>query len=185
MRKAKKIKKAQNLKLVAENNEHRTNELIANFRINNCEGFEDDLHKEEEGDGPKNDYNQYFVDIAQRPQNFIRDPGLNDRFEEYPKLRELIRLKDELIARTNVPAKPMFLKSNLKTNDGKDFALHDQIGNEFDVILIDPPLYEYQTTNGVHFDKYFTWDEVSALKYTYNFSKIIDSFLNFFQDKSD
>jgi hypothetical protein len=33
------------------------------------------------------------VDTGQRPQNFIRDVGLADRFEEYPKLRELIKLK--------------------------------------------------------------------------------------------
>lgn len=32
--------------------------------------------------------------------------GLADRFEEYPKLRELIRLKDELISTTNTP--PMY-----------------------------------------------------------------------------
>lgn len=35
--------------------------------------------------------------------------GLADRFEEYPKLRELIRLKDELISTTNTP--PMYVKS--------------------------------------------------------------------------
>ena len=29
--------------------------------------------------------------------------GLANRFEEYPKLRELIRLKDELIQKTNTP----------------------------------------------------------------------------------
>ena len=29
--------------------------------------------------------------------------GLANRFEEYPKLRELIRLKDELISTTNTP----------------------------------------------------------------------------------
>lgn len=34
--------------------------------------------------------------------------GLADRFEEYPKLRELIRLKDELISTTNTP--PMYVK---------------------------------------------------------------------------
>lgn len=34
--------------------------------------------------------------------------GLADRFEEYPKLRELIRLKDELISSTNTP--PMYVK---------------------------------------------------------------------------
>ncbi|GLD66920.1 N6-adenosine-methyltransferase subunit METTL14, partial [Lates japonicus] len=55
---------------------------------------------------PHNDYCQHFVDTGHRPQNFIRDVGLADRFEEYPKLRELIRLKDELISSTNTP--PMY-----------------------------------------------------------------------------
>jgi len=32
---------------------------------------------------PKNDYSQHFVDTKQRPQNFIRDADLSDRFEEY------------------------------------------------------------------------------------------------------
>lgn len=164
LRKVRKIKKTQNLKFIAENNQLRTNELISKFRVNNCsESFEDDPIKEEEYDGPKNDYNQYFVDIGQRPQNFIRDPGLNERFEEYPKLRELIRLKDDLIARTNVPPNPMYLKCDLKTGSGVDFPLHDQIGCEFDVILVEPPLYEYQTANGVYFDNYFTWDQIKAI----------------------
>ncbi len=82
---------------------------------------------------PHNDYCQHFVDTGHRPQNFIRDGGkwsslyfflcflshaqlldwvncvlccalgLADRFEEYPKQRELIRLKDEFIAATNTP----------------------------------------------------------------------------------
>ena len=29
--------------------------------------------------------------------------GLAHRFEEYPKLRELIKLKDDLIEKTNIP----------------------------------------------------------------------------------
>ena len=64
---------------------------------------------------PHNDYSQNFVDTGQRPQNFIRDTGLTGRFEEYPKLQELIRLKDELIARTAHP--PMYLKCDLETYD--------------------------------------------------------------------
>jgi mRNA (2'-O-methyladenosine-N6-)-methyltransferase len=61
---------------------------------------------------PHNDYCQHFVDTGQRPQNFIRDVGLADRFEEYPKLRELIRLKDELISETASP--PMYLVSQVE-----------------------------------------------------------------------
>ena len=110
--------------------------------------------------GPKNDYNQHFVDTCERPQNFIRDPGLVERFEEYPKLRELIKLKDELISRTNLPTKPMYIKSPLKSHDNSDFLLSELIGAEFDVILVEPPLHEYKTSNGVYFDKYFSWDEV-------------------------
>lgn len=34
---------------------------------------------------------------------FFAHLGLANRFEEYPKLRELIRLKDELISTTNTP----------------------------------------------------------------------------------
>ena len=48
LRKVKKIKKNQNLKSIAENNELRGNEIISKFRINNCDEFEDDLIKEEE-----------------------------------------------------------------------------------------------------------------------------------------
>ena len=85
---------------------------------------------------PHNDYSQNFVDTGQRPQNFIRDFGMEERFEEYPKLRELIKLKDNQIG--EVAFDPMYIHADLKVYD-----LH-QIGCEFDVILIDPPLEEYQ-----------------------------------------
>lgn len=39
----------------------------------------------------KNDYSQHFVDTGQRPQNYIRDADLSDRFEEYALL--ITRLK--------------------------------------------------------------------------------------------
>lgn len=39
----------------------------------------------------------YMISIA------VYLTGLANRFEEYPKLRELIKLKDELIASTNIP----------------------------------------------------------------------------------
>ena len=32
---------------------------------------------------PRNDYSQHFVDTGERPQNFIRDTKLHNRFEEY------------------------------------------------------------------------------------------------------
>ena len=107
---------------------------------------------------PHNDYCQHFVDTGHRPQNFIRDVGLADRFEEYPKLKELIRLKDELISQTASP--PMYVKADLK----KDFHLNELKG-KFDVILIDPPLEEYQReslpSNPVQ--TFWSWSEIMNL----------------------
>lgn len=110
---------------------------------------------------PHNDYCQHFVDTGQRPQNFIRDVGLADRFEEYPKLRELIRLKDELISETATA--PMYLKADVKTLDLKT------LGSKFDVILIEPPLEEYArgaatvATVGGAPRVYWNWDEILSL----------------------
>lgn len=71
----------------------------------------------------------------------------------------------------------MYIKSSLKTNDNSDFSLSDLIGAEFDVILVEPPLHEYKTSNGVYFDKYFSWDEVKNKSFK-DFS--INFLINFF-----
>merc|ERR1712241_1188098 len=104
---------------------------------------------------PHNDYSQNFVDTGQRPQNFIRDVGLADRFEEYPKLRELIRFKNELIDET--AHAPMYLKCDLETFDLKS------LDQKFDVILIEPPLEEYARSYGVTNVKFWDWDKIMAL----------------------
>lgn len=104
---------------------------------------------------PHNDYCQHFVDTGQRPQNFIRDVGLADRFEEYPKLRELIKLKDDLISDTAIP--PMYLKCNLDSYDLKN------LNSKFDVILIEPPLEEYQRTMGVTNMEFWPWERIMGL----------------------
>nr|CAG4642554.1 EOG090X07CF [Evadne anonyx] len=104
---------------------------------------------------PHNDYCQHFVDTGQRPQNFIRDVGLADRFEEYPKLKELIRLKDEIISQTASP--PMYLKCDLNTFNMKD------LGCKFDVILIEPPLEEYQRSLGVTNVDFWSWDQIMEI----------------------
>lgn len=112
---------------------------------------------------PHNDYCQHFVDTGQRPQNYIRDVGLADRFEEYPKLRELIRLKDELIAENATP--PMYLQANLK----KVELNTNMFGTKFDVILIEPPLEEYArggaavAVAGGSSRTYWSWDEIIEL----------------------
>ncbi|KAH8281469.1 hypothetical protein KR054_000829 [Drosophila jambulina] len=110
---------------------------------------------------PHNDYCQHFVDTGQRPQNFIRDVGLADRFEEYPKLRELIKLKDKLIQDT--ASAPMYLKADLKTLEFKT------LGTKFDVILIEPPLEEYAraapsvATVGGAPRVFWNWDDILNL----------------------
>lgn len=110
---------------------------------------------------PHNDYCQHFVDTGHRPQNFIRDVGLADRFEEYPKLRELIKLKDKLIEDT--ASAPMYLKADLKTLDLKDLR------SKFDVILIEPPLEEYAraapsvATVGGAPRVFWNWDDILNL----------------------
>jgi len=104
---------------------------------------------------PHNDYSQNFVDTGQRPQNFIRDVGLADRFEEYPKLRELIRLKNKLVDEVAQP--PMYLKCDLETFDFKS------LDHKFDVILIEPPLEEYARSYGVNNVKFWDWDKIMAL----------------------
>nr|CAG4648685.1 EOG090X07CF [Polyphemus pediculus] len=104
---------------------------------------------------PHNDYCQHFVDTGQRPQNFIRDVGLADRFEEYPKLKELIRLKDDIIAQTASP--PMYLKCDLNNFNVKE------LGCKYDVILIEPPLEEYQRSLGVTNVDFLSWDQIMEL----------------------
>ncbi|XP_037530866.1 N6-adenosine-methyltransferase non-catalytic subunit [Nematolebias whitei] len=106
---------------------------------------------------PHNDYCQHFVDTGHRPQNFIRDVGLADRFEEYPKHRELIRLKDELISATNVP--PMYLQADLEHFDLQDLK------SQFDVILIEPPLEEYYRESGIsQTERIWAWDDIMGLQ---------------------
>ena len=84
----------------------------------------------------KNDYAQHFVDTGLRPANFIRDSDVQERFEEYPKLKELIEAKDARIAERAMP--PTFKKVDLKTFD------LTTLGTKFDVIMIDPPWEEYR-----------------------------------------
>ena len=82
---------------------------------------------------------------------------MDERFEEYPKLKELIRLKDEQIARR--ATKPMYLKCDLKAFD------LSTIGTKFDTIFIDPPLEEYQQrASGINFTwTPWDWEEVNCI----------------------
>ncbi len=92
---------------------------------------------------------------------------MENRFEEYPKLRELIKLKDELIAQTATP--PMYLKCDLETFDLRD------LDSKFDVILLEPPLEEYQRSVGLSRDHYWSWDMVRSDHNSYSKISIFSS----------
>ncbi|XP_019454218.1 PREDICTED: methyltransferase-like protein 1 isoform X1 [Lupinus angustifolius] len=110
--------------------------------------------------GEQNDYSQNFVDTGMRPQNFIRELELTSVVEDYPKLRELITKKDEIVTKSS--SAPMYYKCDLK-----EFELSPEFfGTKFDVILVDPPWEEYvHRAPGVadHMD-YWTFEEIMNLK---------------------
>ena len=107
---------------------------------------------------PHNDYSQNYVDSDLRPHNFVHDAGYENRFREYPKLRELIRLKDELVKQTNTP--PMYMYCDLTKYNLK------RLKSVFDVILVSPPLdcsYAPSNESGALF-KRWSFDELRHLK---------------------
>lgn len=96
--KRRRMKRAGNLIMDISSHQSKDNtklNLITDVRSEDeCLSFDDDVAAAGEEDNetaaaaaeaaaslPKNDYNQHFVDTGQRPQNFIRDPGLNERFQ--------------------------------------------------------------------------------------------------------
>ncbi|KAK9059794.1 hypothetical protein SSX86_020498 [Deinandra increscens subsp. villosa] len=110
--------------------------------------------------GEQNDYSQNFVDTGMRPQNFIRELELTSVVEDYPKLRELIQKKDEIVA--NSASAPMYYKCDLR----EQVLSPEFFGTKFDVILVDPPWEEYvHRAPGVadHMD-YWTLEEIMNLK---------------------
>lgn len=111
---------------------------------------------------PRNDYCQRFVDTGARPQNFIRDTTLLARLAEYPKLKELTKLKDEKIRSRSYA--PFGIRADLKTFDLRSLEC------KFDVILIDAPLEEYvrrspQVAGALKKkeDAYWTWEQIGRL----------------------
>ncbi|KAL3132850.1 hypothetical protein ABBQ38_006775 [Trebouxia sp. C0009 RCD-2024] len=109
--------------------------------------------------GDANDYCQHFVDTGQRPQNFLRDVHLTDRYAEYPKLKELVERKDALIAAR--ATSPTFLKADLHTLP----LSVDTFGTKFDVVLVDPPWEEYvRRAPGVGHGESWSWQEIKNLE---------------------
>lgn len=110
--------------------------------------------------GEQNDYSQNFVDTGMRPQNFIRELELTNVVEDYPKLRELIQKKDEIVSKS--ATSPMYFKCDLR-----EFELTPEFfGTKFDVILVDPPWEEYvHRAPGVADNmEYWTFEEIMNLK---------------------
>ncbi|KAK1261181.1 Methyltransferase-like protein 1 [Acorus gramineus] len=110
--------------------------------------------------GEQNDYSQNFVDTGNRPQNFIRELELTSTVEDYPKLRELIQKKDEIVSKSATP--PYYYKCDLR-----EFNLNPEFfGTKFDVILVDPPWEEYvHRAPGVADNmEYWTLEEIMNLK---------------------
>lgn len=83
----------------------------------------------------KSDLEEYFAKTGNRPQNFIQENEPEERFKDYPKTQELLKLKNNLVKVRNHPA--MYKKVDIKSMD------YNEVGN-FDVLLIDPPWEEYQ-----------------------------------------
>lgn len=129
----------------------------------------------------RNDYSQHFVDTGagQLPANAVRNPWSSSRFQEYPKLRRLVQLKDSLV--TRVAHAPTYLQADLRpslqpfrgTSRSTDqFHLGSLIPVKYDVVVIDPPLgaYEWEATptastsaSSTHKAATWTWEEVAAL----------------------
>eukprot|EP00826_Nyctotherus_ovalis_P052645 TRINITY_DN671_c0_g1_i1.p1 TRINITY_DN671_c0_g1~~TRINITY_DN671_c0_g1_i1.p1 ORF type:complete len:333 (-),score=106.26 TRINITY_DN671_c0_g1_i1:28-1026(-) len=111
------------------------------------------------------DYSQNFVNTGMRPQNFIRDTDASERFQEHPKLAELIKMKNEVVKKRATP--PMYIKADLKNFDLSSLG-------KFDVILVDPPWTEYaRRASGLSTDTIkqngidltpWTFDEIINLK---------------------
>ncbi|KXZ54988.1 hypothetical protein GPECTOR_3g153 [Gonium pectorale] len=110
--------------------------------------------------GIANDYSQNFVDTGLRPQNYLRDSHLTDRYEEYPKLKELIARKDRQVAAFATP--PLFLRADLRSLR----LSPETFGTKFDVILVDPPWEEYvRRAPGLVSDpEVWSWQEIQALE---------------------
>ncbi len=98
----------------------------------------------------------------------MRNPDASTRFDEYPKLKRLVELKDALVTRAAHP--PTFLHADLRPSllpfrdprtVGK-FHLGSLIPIKYDVVLIDPPLeaYAWEATPTA---PTWTWGEIAAL----------------------
>ncbi|SPO32306.1 related to KAR4 - transcription factor required for gene regulation in response to pheromones [Ustilago trichophora] len=134
----------------------------------------------------RNDYSQHFVDTGagKLPGNAVRNPSSSSRFDEYPKLKRLVQLKDSLVTRVAHP--PTYLQTDLRpslepfrdpSRSADQFHLGSLIPVKYDVVLIDPPLEAYEweatptaSTSASPLDRKctgaastWTWEEIASL----------------------
>ncbi|KAJ3130979.1 N6-adenosine-methyltransferase subunit mettl14 [Physocladia obscura] len=118
----------------------------------------------------KNDHLLNFVLTGQRPQNYVRDSNPESRFTEYPKLEALFNLKKEIVRQYATPSRCLNI-------DLWQFDLRN-LGSQFDVILIDPPIEEYALRSRQNFEREYchpppgfssdmkllwTWDDIAGM----------------------
>ncbi|GAO47138.1 MT-A70-domain-containing protein [Saitoella complicata NRRL Y-17804] len=94
-----------------------------------------------------NDYSLHFVQTSHRPQSYIRNATLESRFEGYPKLARLARLKQKLVEERAHP--PMSLRWDEQGEDLRD-VLGVRRGVRFDVVVIDATSPEHHPEQLFH-----------------------------------
>lgn len=113
----------------------------------------------------RNDYNLTYVNKLIRPQDQIINPYRDGRFNEYPRQKHLLKLKDELVDQHSHP--PTYLPFNLTkaipASPHQHSGLFDVIdlGTKFDVICIDPPLPNSRSAEVQRCQ--WTWDALATL----------------------
>ncbi|KAE8233356.1 hypothetical protein CF326_g1605 [Tilletia indica] len=81
-------------------------------------------------DSLRNDFSQRYVDsgAGELPGNAVRNPFLASRFEEYPKLKRLVQIKEELVSAKAHP--PTYLYADLKASLIPSSQYHQQRRNQ-------------------------------------------------------
>ncbi|CAD6974166.1 unnamed protein product [Tilletia controversa] len=80
-------------------------------------------------DSLRNDFSQWYVDsgAGELPGNAVRNPFLASRFDEYPKLKRLVQIKEELVSAKAHP--PTYLYADLRASLVPASQYHQQRRN--------------------------------------------------------
>lgn len=88
-----------------------------------------------------NDLNKFFIESGEYPSNFI----MENNVDYFPKIKQLLSLKTDQINRHRLSPTPLSLGADLRGNPS---SLQGLLQCQFDVILVDPPWYEYYARAG-------------------------------------